>query len=58
MSTFCSKSKKWHELSERTKEPFMRMFAWLNDPEGVLKLNKWKEKNHKSKIIKLIKKSI
>ncbi len=48
MSSFCSKSKKWLELSERTKEPFMRMYAWLHDPDGVRKLNEWKEKNCRS----------
>ncbi|XP_077862726.1 homeobox protein cut-like 1 [Saccoglossus kowalevskii] len=38
VSDLLSKPKPWQSLSLKGKEPFLRMQAWLNDPDGIEKL--------------------
>ena len=43
VSELLSKPKPWNTLSIKGREPYLRMYMWLNDPLRLEKLNEWKE---------------
>ena len=49
VSELLSKPKPWNTLSIKGREPYLRMYMWLNDSQRLEKLNEWKEeRNSKS----------
>ena len=53
VSELLSKPKPWNTLSIKGREPYLRMYMWLNDDLRLEKLNDWKEeKNRKFKFKK------
>ncbi len=49
VSELLSKPKPWNTLSIKGREPYLRMYMWLNDLMRLEKLTEWKEeKNCKS----------
>lgn len=49
VSELLSKPKPWNTLSIKGREPYLRMFMWLNDGGKLEKLNDWKEEKNFSK---------
>lgn len=46
VSELLSKPKPWNTLSIKGREPYLRMFMWLNDSLRLEKLNEWKEEKN------------
>jgi hypothetical protein len=44
ISKFLSKPKHYFETSMLAKSTYMKIYAWLNDPMGLDKLQKWTKK--------------
>jgi homeobox protein cut-like len=44
VSLLMKNPKTWNRLSERGKEPYYKMFLWLNDSRGIEKLKSWIDK--------------
>ncbi len=43
-SLLLSKPRSWKQLSKRGTEPFLKMYMWLMDPNGVTKLKAWTDR--------------
>lgn len=41
ISLLLSKPKCWKILSHRGREPYYKMYLWLNDPQGIQKIKMW-----------------
>ncbi len=41
VSLLLSKPKCWKILSHRGREPYCKMYLWLNDPHGIQKIKMW-----------------
>lgn len=46
VSELLSKPKPWNTLSIKGREPYLRMYMWLNDLMRLEKLNEWKEEKN------------
>ena len=46
VSELLSKPKPWNTLSIKGREPYLRMFMWLQDRYKLEKLNEWKEEKN------------
>ena len=46
VSELLSKPKPWNTLSIKGREPYLRMYMWLNDSQRLEKLNEWKEERN------------
>ncbi len=46
VSELLSKPKPWNTLSIKGREPYLRMYMWLNDMSRLEKLNEWKEEKN------------
>lgn len=46
VSELLSKPKPWNTLSIKGREPYLRMYMWLNDLLRLEKLNEWKEEKN------------
>ena len=46
VSELLSKPKPWNTLSIKGREPYLRMYMWLNDVQRLEKLNEWKEERN------------
>jgi len=46
VSELLSKPKPWNTLSIKGREPYLRMYMWLNDNMRLEKLNEWKEEKN------------
>jgi hypothetical protein len=49
VSELLSKPKPWNTLSIKGREPYLRMFLWLNDSLRLQKLLEWKEEKNSQK---------
>ena len=47
VSELLSKPKPWNTLSIKGREPYLRMYMWLNDFMRLEKLNEWKEEKNR-----------
>ena len=47
VSELLSKPKPWNTLSIKGREPYLRMYMWLNDYMRLEKLNEWKEEKNR-----------
>jgi homeobox protein cut-like len=46
VSELLSKPKPWNTLSIKGREPYLRMYMWLNDASRLGKLSDWKEEKN------------
>ena len=54
VSELLSKPKPWNTLSIKGREPYLRMYMWLNDTSRLDKLNEWKEEKNMLKRINAV----